>query len=76
MIIMGTILLICGTFVAVGAARSLGSGKTEEREDLPPIARNRNPIKYHIYVFACMSGAVAMILFGAILLAVRISRDW
>lgn len=76
MTITGIIILLCGTFITFGAARSLSSGKTEEREELPPIKKARNPARFYLYVFACMAGGIAMSLLGVVLLALQASKYW
>ena len=60
--ITAIILLLCGTFIVAGSARSLARGRTEDRDEFPPIRKTRNPIQFYLYVYACMAGGTAMIL--------------
>jgi len=70
------ILLLCGAFIVAGSARGLARGRTEERDEFPPIRRTRNPIQFFLYVYACMAVGIAMILFGVAMLIIQVARHW
>ncbi len=74
-ILMGIIILLCGIYTAYSAIKGLSTGKTEDLEDeFPPIKRRRNPIQFYLYIFTCLAGGIAMIIFGVIMLWVQIVK--
>lgn len=74
-ILMGIIILLCGIYSTYSAVKSLTTGKTEDLEDeFPPIKKRINPIKFYWYIFVCMAGGIAMIIFSAMMLWVQIAK--
>jgi hypothetical protein len=74
MIVMGTISLLCGMYSVGSAIKSFATGKTEDLDEFPPIKRKKNPVKFHMYTFACLVGGIAMIACGVLILLVSLTR--
>lgn len=72
---MGIIILLCGIYSTYSAIKGLSAGKTEVLEDeFPPIKKRNNPIQFYLYIYTCMAGGIAMIIFSAIMLWVQIVK--
>ena len=71
---MGIIILLCGIYSVYSAIKGLTTGKTEDLDEFPPIKKRKNPIKFYLYIFACMAGGIAMIIFSVIMLVVQIVK--
>ena len=69
-IFMGIIILSCETYSAYSAIKNLSTGKTEDLDEFPPIKKRKNPIRFYLYIVACLAGGIAMIIFSGIMLAV------
>jgi hypothetical protein len=73
-ILMGIIILLCGIYCVYSAIKGLATGKTEDRDEFPPIKKRKNPVQFYVYIVACMAGGIAMILFSVIMLVVQIVK--
>lgn len=74
-IVTGIIMFLCGIYLTYNAITWLTAAKTEDLEDgFPPIKKRKNPVKFYLYVGACMAGGAAMILFSVMMLWVQILK--
>ena len=73
-IVMGIIILLCGIYCVRGAIKSLATGKTEDLDELPPVKRKKNPVKFQLYTLSCLVGGIAMIVFSVLMLLVSLTR--